>query len=324
LPIVDEIRAVSEEGTASLSVSNVNFLLQSGAIREESSMTMQRKSACVLITGASTGIGAACAVGCAERGMTVFAGMRNLEAARGLQALTDKPIIPLQLDVTDEKSIKQAAGIIEHEVGAAGLSGLVNNAGIAIGSPLELVSLVQLRRQLEVNVVGQIAVTQAVLPLLRRCRGRIVNMGSIAGRGTIPMMGPYSASKHALEALTDALRLELYPWGIEVLIIEPGAIATPIWHKSLKISVDAEADMTPEGKQLYGAAAERIREAVGRAADRAIPTDAVVQAVLHALTASRPKTRYLVGRDAKLRALMQRWLPDRVQDWLLKKVLHLP
>ena len=114
-----------------------------------------------------------------------------------------------------------------------GLSGLVNNAGIAIGSPLELIPLQQLRRQLEVNVVGQIAVTQAVLPLLRRAHGRIVNMGSIAGRGTIPMMGPYSASKHALEALTDALRLELYPWGIEVSIIEPGAVATPIWDKSM-------------------------------------------------------------------------------------------
>ena len=278
----------------------------------------------VLITGASTGIGAACAMGCAGQGMTVFAGVRNPDAGAALRARGGAAIIPLELDVTDDESVKRAAGMVERRVGDAGLFGLVNNAGIAIGSPLELIPLAQLRRQLEVNVVGQIAVTQAVLPLLRRARGRIVNMGSIAGRGTIPMTGPYSASKHALEAVTDALRLELYPWGIEVSIIEPGAIATPIWDKSLQISLDVEKDIPVETKHLYEAAAARIRETMNVAAARAIPPDAVVKAVLHALTAKRPKTRYLVGRDAKLRALMLKWLPDRFQDWILKKVLKLP
>ena len=278
----------------------------------------------VLITGASTGIGAACAIGCARQGMTVFAGVRNPDAGAAMRARGGAAIIPLELDVTDGESIERAAGVVERHVGDAGLFGLVNNAGIAIGSPLELIPLAQLRRQLEVNVVGQIAVTQAVLPLLRRARGRIVNMGSIAGRGTIPMTGPYSASKHALEALTDALRLELYPWGIEVSIIEPGAIATPIWDKSLQISLDVEKDIPVETKHLYEAAAARIRETMNVAAARAIPPDAVVKAVLHALTAKRPKTRYLVGRDAKLRALMLKWLPDRFQDWILKKVLKLP
>ena len=285
---------------------------------------LQRTARFVLITGASTGIGAACAIGCAGQGMTVFAGVRNPEAGAALRARGGAAIIPLELDVTDGESVKRAAGIVERHVGDAGLFGLVNNAGIAIGSPLELIPLVQLRQQLEVNVVGQIAVTQAVLPLLRRARGRIVNMGSIAGRGTIPMTGPYSASKHALEALTDALRLELYPWGIEVSIIEPGAIATPIWDKSLQISLDVEKDIPVETKHLYEAAAARIRETMSGAAARAIPPDAVVKAVLHALTAKRPKTRYLVGRDAKLRALMLKWLPDRFQDWILKKVLKLP
>ena len=278
----------------------------------------------ILITGASTGIGAACAIGCAERGMTVFAGVRDLVAGDALQATGGKAIIPVQLDVTDGESITSAADVVARQVGEAGLSGLVNNAGIAIGSPLELIPLQQLRRQFEVNVVGQIAVTQAVLPLLRRARGRIVNMGSIAGRGTIPMMGPYSASKHALEALTDALRLELYPWGIEVSIIEPGAIATPIWDKSMQTSVDVESEMPADGRHLYEAAARSVRESVGQAAARAIPADAVVKAVLHALTAKRPNTRYLVGWDAKLRAVMVRWLPDRLQDWILKKVLKLP
>ena len=301
--------------------ANVNFLLQSAPVWREPSVVASRF---VLITGASTGIGAACAIGCAERGMTVFAGVRNLAACDALQAKAGHAIVPVQLDVTDGESITKAADLVARHVGEAGLSGLVNNAGIAIGSPLELIPLQQLRRQLEVNVVGQIAVTQAVLPLLRRAHGRIVNMGSIAGRGTIPMMGPYSASKHALEALTDALRLELYPWGIEVSIIEPGAIATPIWDKSMQISLDVELEMPAEGKHLYKDAAQSVREAFGQAAARAIPVDAVVEAVLHALTARRPKTRYLVGRDAKLRAVMLRWLPDRFHDWILKVVLQQP
>jgi NAD(P)-dependent dehydrogenase (short-subunit alcohol dehydrogenase family) len=263
-------------------------------------------------------------MGCAEQGMTVFAGVRNPAAGEALRAKAGSAIIPLQLDVTDNKSISKAADFVAGTVGEAGLFGLVNNAGIAIGGPLELIPLAQLCRQLEVNVIGQIAVTQAVLPLLRRARGRIVNMGSIAGRGTIPMMGPYAASKHALEALTDALRLELYPWGIEVSIVEPGAIATPIWETSQKISLEVEAEMPAAGKPLYEAAAKNIREMVVQASARAIPPDAVVKAVLHALTAKRPKTRYLVGRDAKVRALMLKWLPDRLHDWVLKKVLNLP
>jgi NAD(P)-dependent dehydrogenase (short-subunit alcohol dehydrogenase family) len=277
-----------------------------------------------VITGASTGIGAACAIGCAEEGMTVFAGVRQLKAGAALQAKGGTAIIPLELDVTNGESIKQAAESVTRQVGEAGLFGLVNNAGIAIGSPLEFIPLAQLRRQLEVNVVGQIAVTQALLPLLRRARGRIVNMGSIAGRGTIPLTGPYSASKHALEALTDALRLELYPWGIEVSIIEPGAVATPIWDTSLRTSVEVESEIPAEGRQLYQAVAKSVREAMSQAAARAIPPDAVVKAVLHALTAKRAKTRYLVGRDAKLRAMMLKWLPDRLQDWVLKVVLKLP
>ena len=278
----------------------------------------------VLVTGASTGIGAACALGCARNGMTVFAGVRNLQAGEALKDGVDGSLIPVQLDVTDEDSIRQAADLVRRTVGEAGLSGLVNNAGIAIGSPLEVIPIVQLRKQFDVNVIGQIAVTQAVLPLLRQARGRIVNMGSIAGRGTIPMMGPYSASKFALKALTNALRLELRPWGIEVSIIEPGAIATPIWEKSLKTALDVESTVTEEGRRLYGEAARRVREAVDQASQRAIPSDAVVEAVLHALTSTRPKTRYLVGTDAKIRAMMVKWLPDRMQDWILRKVLKLP
>src|SRR5215831_16574 len=287
-------------------------------------MIVQPTSRFVVITGTSSGIGAGCAIGCAQQGMTVFAGVRDLRAGEALQAKGGVAIIPLHLDVTDGESIKRAAETVGQHVGGTGLGGLVNNAGISIGSPLEVIPLAQLRKQLEVNVIGQIAVTQAFLPLLRRARGRIVNMGSIAGRGTIPMMGPYSASKFALEALTDALRLELYPWGIDVSIIEPGAIATPIWEKSLSTASDIEKEVAAGGKQLYETAARQVREMVQEASQRAIPVDAVVQAVLHALTAPRPKTRYLVGTDAKIRAIMAKWVPDRMQDWIIKKLLKLP
>jgi NAD(P)-dependent dehydrogenase (short-subunit alcohol dehydrogenase family) len=256
--------------------------------------------------------------------MTVFAGVRDPLAGEALVAKGGPSLIPITLDVTDEPSITRSVEIVQRVVGEAGLGGLVNNAGIAIGSPLEVIPLSQLRKQLEVNVIGQIAVTQAFLPLLRRGRGRIVNMGSIAGRGTIPLLGPYSASKHALEALTDALRMELQPWGIQVSIIEPGAIATPIWEKSDKAAGDLEASASEEAKALYGEAVIRIREAIVKSAQRAISPDAVVRAVRHALTASRPKTRYLVGADATVRAWMVKWLPDRLQDRLLTWILKYP
>ena len=290
----------------------------------QTNQSNQRDQMTVVVTGASTGIGAACALDCAGRGMTVFAGVRDPRAGEALAAKGGPSIIPIMLDVTDEPSIARSAEVVQRAVGAAGLGGLVNNAGIVIGSPLEVIPLSQLRKQLEVNVIGQIAVTQAFLPLLRRGRGRIVNMGSIAGRGTIPLLGPYSASKYALEALTDALRMELRPWGIQVSIIEPGAIATPIWDKSTKEAENLEASASEEAKALYGEAVIRIREAIAQAAQRAIPPDAVVQAVHHALTAARPRTRYLVGTDAKLRAWMVKWLPDRVQDRLLGWALKYP
>jgi NAD(P)-dependent dehydrogenase (short-subunit alcohol dehydrogenase family) len=278
----------------------------------------------VVVTGASTGIGAACALDCAGRGMTVFAGVRDLRAGEALAAKGGPSLIPITIDVTDEPSIARSVEAVQLVVGEKGLGGLVNNAGIVVGSPLEVIPLSHLRKQLEVNVIGQIAVTQAFLPLLRRGRGRIVNMGSIAGRGTIPLLGPYSASKYALEALTDALRMELQPWGIQVSIIEPGAIATPIWEKSAKEAEGLEASVSAEAKALYGEAVIRIREAIAQAAQRAIAPEAVVRAVHHALTAARPRTRYLVGTDAKLRAWMVKWLPDRMQDRLLVWALKYP
>ncbi|OGW93161.1 MAG: short-chain dehydrogenase/reductase [Nitrospirae bacterium RIFCSPLOWO2_12_FULL_63_8] len=257
-------------------------------------------------------------------GYRVFAGVRNPADGEALKTKASKWLAPLLLDVTDEASIKKAAETVAASVGAAGLAGLVNNGGIGVGGPLEVVPLADVRKQFEVNVIGQVAVTQAFLPLLRQGRGRIVNMGSIAGRATMPFMGPYSASKFALEALTDAMRMELQPWGIHVSIVEPGAIESRIWDKARQSADEMEAAADPEAKARYGEAVARVREAMAEAAQRAIPARVVAEAVAHALRAARPKTRYLVGLDARFRAVLAAWLPDRVEDWLVRRVLKLP
>lgn len=281
------------------------------------------QSGAVVITGASTGIGAACALDLDRRGFQVFAGVRRVEDGDRLRQRSSARLAPLRLDVTDPASIRLATEVVQSRVGQSGLAGLINNAGIAVAGPLEAVPIPDLRRQLDVNVIGPVAVTQAFLPLLRQGRGRIINIGSIAGRATMPLMGPYSASKYALEAITDALRLELLPWGIHVSIIEPGAIATPIWEKSNQDAAALEA-ASPEMARLYAGAVAAVKKVVAEAARRAIPPDAVVDAVVQALTASRPKTRYVVGWDAKVRAVMVKWLPDRLADKLLIAVLKLP
>lgn len=278
----------------------------------------------VVITGASTGIGAACAWHLDRLGFTVLAGVRRMEDGAALKAQASARLQPIILDVTDAKSIAQAWQVVAELVGARGLAGLVNNAGIAVAGPLEAVPIADLRLQFEVNVIGPVAVTQAFLPLLRQGRGRIVNMGSIAGRAAMPVMGPYSASKFALEALTDALRLEVQQWGIQVSIVEPGAIATPIWRKSGAKAEALETTTSEALKTLYAGVIARVRARVAEAAARAISPDAVSDAVVHALTASRPKTRYLVGSDAKLRALMIKLLPDRWSDRLMTWILKLP
>lgn len=278
----------------------------------------------IVITGASTGIGEACALYLDELGYRVFAGVRQPADGDALKAKASARLTPILLDVTNEASIDRAAKAVEDTVGAAGLAGLVNNAGIGVGGPLEILALADLRTQFEVNVIGQVAVTQAFLPLLRKSRGRIVNMGSIAGRAAMPFMGPYSASKFALEALTDAMRLELQPWGIRVSIVEPGAVESRIWDKAKHRTDQIDVRWSTEEKSLYRDALAPVRKAVERAAQRAIPARVVAKAVAHALSAARPKTRYLVGLDARLRAALAAWLPDRVQDRLLTWVLKLP
>jgi NAD(P)-dependent dehydrogenase (short-subunit alcohol dehydrogenase family) len=218
------------------------------------------------------------------------------------------------LDVTDEEQVRAAAAGVDE------LHGLVNNAGIAIASPLEALPLDELRRQLEVNVVGQVAVTQALLPALRRARGRVVFVGSIAGRSALPFLAPYAASKHAIEAIGDSLRIELAPWGMHVAIVEPGSIATPIWTKGAAIADGIQSRVGPEPFAPYRDRMDAFRRAAAAASRRGVSPERVAEIVEQALTADRPRTRYVVGRDARLRALFER-LPDRARDRVVERIL---
>ena len=278
----------------------------------------------VLITGASSGIGAACALELDRLGWRVFAGVRSQQDGRRLAEKASARLTPLGIDVTDPACIAEAARILAEAAGPAGLAGLVNNAGIAVAGPWELLPLDDLRRQLEVNVIGQVAVTQAFLPLIRAARGRIVFMGSVSGRVASPYIGPYAASKHALEALADSLRVELRPWGIRVSILEPGSVQTPIWGKARADADRLTRQMPPAGEGLYGDQIERIRVATERIAARGMPVERVVRAVVHALSARRPRTRYPLGGDTRRFLILSKFLPDRVRDWLLRRALGLP
>jgi NAD(P)-dependent dehydrogenase (short-subunit alcohol dehydrogenase family) len=266
----------------------------------------------VVVTGASSGIGEACALRLAAAGFRVFGGVRREEDAERLRG---RGIEPLTLDVTRPGNISAAAEAVGEE-----LDGLVNNAGVAIAAPLELVPLDEVRRQLEVNVIGQIAVTQGFLPALRRVRGRVVLMGSIGGKSALPFLGPYAASKFALEAIADSLRVELRPFGISVSIVEPGSIKTPIWTKGAARAEELRAQSPVEKQELYAAAVERFRKVAVARGLAGVPPEEVAKAVEHALTAQRPRARYLVGKDARLRARLER-LPTRWRDRVIERAL---
>jgi NAD(P)-dependent dehydrogenase (short-subunit alcohol dehydrogenase family) len=224
----------------------------------------------------------------------------------------------VRIDVTDADSIEAASAQVGEAVGERGLAGLVNNAGVAVPGPLEFIPIDELRRQIEVNLIGQVAVTQALMPQLRAARGRIVNIGSVGGRVALPLLGPYAASKHAMEGLTDSLRRELRPWGIEVSIVRPGPIATEIWERGNATADELLARM-PEAATPYGPAIEAARASAAERARGAIPPAAVAEMVAHALTADRPRTRYLVGPRARLMVALATVLPDRWFDALIER-----
>ncbi len=275
----------------------------------------------VVVTGASSGIGAACAQYLAERGFRVFATVRKQSDADEIAALGSSRLEPLLLDVIDPESIARAAETVDAGLKGRGLAGLVNNAGVSVDVPLECVDIGVLRHQLEVNAIGPAVVTQAFLPLLRRARGRVVNVSSVNGRVASPFSGPYCMSKFALEAFTDCLRQELADWGMHVACVEPGAIDTAMWDKGREDDWSAEA--SKQELELYGEGYQAFRRFSDRNAAGAISCDAVSQAIFHALTARRPRTRYLVGTDARLYGRLAQLCPDRLVDWITRKVMGL-
>lgn len=277
----------------------------------------------IVITGASTGIGAACARYLDGLGFTVWAGVRRKEDGEALARSTSARLRVLLLDVTDPDSITAATRTLTEALPEAGLAGLVNNAGISVAGPLELLPIAEVRTQFEVNVMGALAVTQALLPLLRRARGRIVNISSIAGLAATPFLGAYCSSKFALEAMSDALRLELAPWGIAVALVEPGAIQSQIWQRATMSATRTLGGVAPESLALYAQSLARMQDVMAGAAARAIPAEAVAQVVARALTVPSPRARYLVGKDARFRAVLKWLLPDSAQDRLLTWFLGL-
>jgi NAD(P)-dependent dehydrogenase (short-subunit alcohol dehydrogenase family) len=262
----------------------------------------------VLVTGASTGIGEATVLHLKELGFEAVGAVRKEEDAERLRS---RGVRTVKLDVADPASIVAA----RRELGDGPLAGLVNNAGIAVAGPLEFMPLDQLRLQLEVNVVGQVAVIQQFLPALRAGGGRIVNVSSIGGRFALPLVSPYNASKFALEGISDSLRRELHGQGVDVIVIEPGGVKTPIWSKSNDAADELQQQMPPEAERLYGKMIEAVRRAtIEIAQEKGIEPREVGEVIGRALTAKRPRTRYLVGSDAKMRGPLSRVLPDRLMD----------
>jgi NAD(P)-dependent dehydrogenase (short-subunit alcohol dehydrogenase family) len=283
-----------------------------------------REGSSVVVTGASSGIGRATALFVAARGFRVFAGVRNPKDGDLLRAEGGGGIVPLEIDVTDDRTIAAAVEAVTEAVGGGGLDGLVNNAGIATPAPVEYMSSEVMRRQFEVNVFGQVAVTQAFLPLIRQGRGRIVNIGSIGSHMAMPFGGALCGSKAAFTLLSDALRLELRPDGIHVALIEPGAIHTPAVDKTLGDADAVIGALPPEGRARYG---ERLRRFMRLGYERETAGSApevVAEAIHHALTADRPRLKYIVGAHAKGLAALPRLLPDRLLDQVRLRILKMP
>lgn len=265
----------------------------------------------VLITGCSTGLGRSTALMLAASGWRVFAGVRKTADAKSLQAEAEGELVPLQFDVAKPDSLAQAIETLRKATGGE-LHGLINNAGVYLGGPLELMKPEEIELTFAVNVTGLLAVTRSCLPMLRAAEGRIVNVSSISGLIAMPGVSVYAGSKHAVEAITDALRIELHPFGVKVVAVEPGGIKTPIWDKGAKRDQEAADDAaTAELRKAYAPLLKLLHKL--NAKPGGLPPEEVAKVVIEALESDRPKNRYLVGKDAKSLALLRR-LPDALRD----------
>lgn len=274
----------------------------------------------VVVTGTSSGIGRATVLLLARNGFRVFAGVRKREHGDALRSEAGENVTPLVFDVTDEAAIAAAAKQVESAIEGRGLHGLVNVAGVGASSPLEFMRLAELRIVFEINVFGQMAVTQAFLPLVRAARGRIVNISSVGAHIAIPFGGALCSSKAAFGLLSDSLRMELAPFGVTVCTVEPGAIYTPAVDKTLGDVEGVIRSLPPAGAKRY---ADMLRLFTKRAYARernGSSPDVVAEAIRKALTAKKPKIRYVVGKDARQLTMLPRFLPDRMLDWIRRKL----
>jgi NAD(P)-dependent dehydrogenase (short-subunit alcohol dehydrogenase family) len=278
----------------------------------------------VVVTGASTGIGRATALHLDSIGLRVFAGVRRDEDGEALRHEASPRLIPLKLDVTNADDVASAAQVVGDAVRDSRLAGIVNNAGIAVSGPIEFVPLERWRQQFEINLFGVVSMIQTFLPLLRESRGRIVTTGSLGGRLAQPMVAPYCGSKHALEALHDALRVELRPWGITASLIQPGAVKTPIWNKGLESGSEMIRSAPRQLRDLYGAAIEIATRMAVHENETGVEPIVVARAVEHALLSAKPRPRYPVGRQARVLIPLTRFMPDRLKDELLLRYSGLP
>lgn len=274
----------------------------------------------VVITGASTGIGRACALALDAKGFRVFAGVRKASDDDALSTAGSARLTPVRLDVTDAESIAAAAELIDGEVGDAGLAGVVNNAGTTLPCPVQYLSVDRFRDQLEVNLIGPLALTKALLPLLCRGRGRVVNVTSLAGRIATPLMAPYVAAKHGLEGLSGVLRLELGQLGVHVAVIEPGYVSTAMRGKLMRDTEAIISSLPAEGRPRYGPQLTTLAETINHHAANGSPPTVVANAVEHALTSRRPRTRYPVGVGAHRLLWLRRLLSDRRFDRMILRV----
>lgn len=273
----------------------------------------------VVITGASTGIGQAAAIHLAKNGHQVFAGVRKAKDGETLRTLEPK-IIPVILDVCSTESLKKAAHEIAGFRDKSRTFCLVNNAGIAVSGPVEALKMSEWRKQFDVNVFGLIEATQIFLPMIRETKGRIINVSSINGRMSAPFMGAYSASKFAVEALSDAMRIELAPLGVNVTVIQPGPIATPIWAKGIDHRDEVMAQCDSERLPIYMSMYEKFEKLLVAVSKRAIPVEHVAKAIEKELLSSNPAARVIVaGAKSHFETRLSEWLPEKVFDKLVLK-----
>ena len=270
----------------------------------------------VVITGTSTGIGRACVERLAKEGWTVYAGVRKDADAESLRQEVAGDVRPVLLDVTDTERIVAFAKELTDELGGRGLDALVNNAGVAEGGPIEALSDADWRWHFDVNVFGLVNMTRELLPLLRAAKGRVVNVGSIAGRVAGPMLGPYNAGKHAVEAISETLRFEVEDFGMHVSCVEPGTIATAIWEKGDEQFAKITSTIDADNMARYDKYIDLLRGFLAEGSTSGVAPAKVADVVHHALTSSRPKHRYLVGPNSTIVGVVSR-LPDRLRKQLM-------